>query len=530
MQIIDPVTLGDVACSRPSPKWVFDRNGTLVQVPADTLAVTYDPADLSAAPRPLYEVAATNLITGSEDLSGANWWAGAPVSPTTATYRGIPYVRVAKGSTSQNESRSNTFAGITAGDKLVLQMALRADTADKCSVGLIDPVNGTLWGPNANATARIVSGPGAIVQATGALHSVTGLSRAEDTLIEITRVYPVTQTAGVYIYPGTSASTTVGDAVLVTRVQGEKDRATSYIQTGFTQVARAADVIAPGAGLVYSNVPIIEAPYNAATTYAKDALIYDPTSHSVYQSLAAGNVGKALTDTTAWTLRGATNRWAMLDQYNNTQTTNPEEIIIVLSPQAISRGLFIGNVDASEMRLSVVDLYRGLVYQEVQNLRVSKSGNSFWNWGFNRIKRRTWSLSLKLPPYANALVTLCLRKPGGTAKCGMFAIGPVVDLGKTLMGLGAEIKDFSETSFNFDGTSKTTLRPWAKRITADVSVDSDQVDAAYDALADYRQRPIVWIGSPNYGLSIAFGRYSSFKPVIKGATRWEMALQIEGTV
>jgi hypothetical protein len=292
----------------------------------------------------------------------------------------------------------------------------------------------------------------------------------------------------------------------------------------------AGEVIGAGAGLVYSNVPIAEPSYSSATTYAKDALVYDPVSHNVYQSLIASNVGKALTDTSAWTPRGAVNRWAMLDQYNNTQTANPEEIIIVVSPQVISQGFYIGNVDASEVRVSVVDLNKGLVYREEQSLKVSTSGSSFFNWCFKRIRRKTWAVSLKLPPYARALITIAIRKPGGVPKCGMCAIGPTADLGKTLMTLGAEIKDFSDTSFNFDGTSKTTTRNWAKRITADVVVEASQVDAVYELMADYRQKPIVWVGSINYGLAIAYGRYSSLKPVVKGKNRWDMSMQIEGTV
>lgn len=292
----------------------------------------------------------------------------------------------------------------------------------------------------------------------------------------------------------------------------------------------AGEVIGAGAGLVYSNVPIAEPSYSSATTYAKDALVYDPVSHNVYQSLIASNVGKALTDTSAWTPRGAVNRWAMLDQYNNTQTANPEEIIIVVSPQVISQGFYIGNVDAAEMRVSVVDLNKGLVYREEQSLKVSTSGSSFFNWCFKRIRRKTWAVSLKLPPYARALITIAIRKPRGVPKCGMCAIGPTADLGKTLMTLGAEIKDFSDTSFNFDGTSKTTTRNWAKRITADVVVEASQVDAVYELMADYRQKPIVWVGSINYGLAIAYGRYSSLKPVVKGKNRWDMSMQIEGTV
>ena len=292
----------------------------------------------------------------------------------------------------------------------------------------------------------------------------------------------------------------------------------------------AGEVISAGAGLVYSNVPIAEPAYNAATTYAKDALVYDPGSHNVFQSLVASNVGKALDNTAAWSPRGAANRWAMLDQYNNTQTSNPEEIIIVASAQVISQGFYIGNVDAGEVRVSVVDRTKGLVYREEQSLKVSTSGSSFFNWSFKRIRRKTWAVSLKLPPFANALITITIKKPGGTAKCGMCAIGPTADLGKTLMTLGAEIKDFSDTSFNFDGTSKTQIRNWAKRISADVDVDASRVDAVYELLAEYRQRPIVWVGSLNYGLAIAYGRYSSLKPVVKGKSRWNMSMQIEGTV
>jgi hypothetical protein len=47
MIIVEPIAIGDVACKRGSPKWVYDRTGTLVEVPANTLGVTYDPSDLS---------------------------------------------------------------------------------------------------------------------------------------------------------------------------------------------------------------------------------------------------------------------------------------------------------------------------------------------------------------------------------------------------------------------------------------------------------------------------------------------------
>jgi hypothetical protein len=311
--------------------------------------------------------------------------------------------------------------------------------------------------------------------------------------------------------------------------QLERDRATSPIKTSGSAVTRAADVIAPGAGLVYSNVPINEAAYSAGTTYAKDALVYDPASHNVYQSLSSGNVGKALTDTTAWTPRGATNRWAMLDQYNNTQTTNADEILMVVSPQAISQGLYLGNLFADEVRISVVDQADGLVYSETKSLVESNSGSSFFNWAFKRIKRRDYFLTLELPVYANALVTISLRKISGVAKCGMCAIGPTDEFGPTLMGLSTEGKDYSSTTFNFDGTSSTVIRPYAKRMTCDVMVDNDQIDYLQARLFEIRQKPVVWVGGP-YGSTAVYGRYESFKNVIQYATRSLMNLTIGGAV
>jgi hypothetical protein len=219
----------------------------------------------------------------------------------------------------------------------------------------------------------------------------------------------------------------------------------------------------------------------------------------------------------------------MLDQYNNTQTANADEILLVLSPQAISQGLYLGNLFADEVRVSVVDSIEGLVYSETKSLVESNSGASFFNWGFKRIRRKDYFLTLKLPTYANALVTISLRKVGGTAKCGMCTVGPVDDFGPTLAGLSTEGKDYSSTTFNFDGTSSTVIRPYAKRVTCDVMVSNDQVDYLQARLFERRQQPLVWVGGP-YGSTAVYGRYGSFKNVFQYPAHSLMNLTIEGAV
>lgn len=344
MIVVDPVTLGDVAFSRASPKWVYDRTGALVQVPANVPAVTYDPADLSKPPYVLLE---------------------------------------------------------------------------------------------------------------------------------------------------------------------------------------ADDVVGSTAGLLYSSVAETE-PLWSPGSYALGAKVRDAT-HVAYESLVAANTA-ALTDPSKWLKLGATNRWAMFDDRNNTQTVHAEEIVVVLSPRAIAQGLLLGNVDATEIGIAVTVPKLGVVYREAASLVVSTSNSSFFRWAFNRIKRRTLFLSLSLPIFFNGAVTVSIRRPGGTAKCGMCLIGPTVEPGPTLVGLSTEIKDYSTTIFAADGSSDTIARGYRKLQSMDVSIDTESIVEAEEQMIAWKQKTVAWIGAASRPDTIIVGRYSSFKKVIESYPRSKMSLQIEGVL
>lgn len=291
----------------------------------------------------------------------------------------------------------------------------------------------------------------------------------------------------------------------------------------------SGDVIGGAAGLVYSNVPIGEQPYSAGTTYAVDAVVYDPSTHLVHKSMVDANKGNALSDLSKWTKGIATNRWRMFDELNNTQTENPEEILVVVSPGTIGEGLYLGNVQADEVRISQTDFVEGVVSREVTPLVASSGGSSYYDWSFRPAYYKDYFVTQSMLPYADALVTISIRKAGGIAKCGMCQLGPVDEFGPSLYGLSAEGKDYSSTLFEMDGTSTTILRPYAKRMNVDVRVDNDQIDYIQQRLFQLRQKLIVWIGGP-YGATAVCGRYESFKIVIPGLLKSDMALQIGGGV
>jgi len=537
MIIVDPVALGDAACMRPSPKWVYDRTGTLVEVPADTLAVTYDPSDLSKAPYALIEPEARNVLTYSDGFN-ANWnRPGSDTAPGAGrgpngqmsavkliaqASSGLHYLEQVP--TIDAAKTYTRFWYIKAAEMQKVEFSIYSrPTTQRVVIAIFDAGTGELVVETARGEATQSFSAKALPDGWWRVRQIFTLGGTDvSCYCRVALLDQVTNNSS-FIGDGASGLFIFGSML----VEGDRDE--SHITSGAVQGIRAADVIGPTAGLIYSNVPMVEPPYDAAVTYAKDALVRDPVTHSVYQSLIDANKGKLLTDEASWNVRGKTNRWAMFDEYNNTQTTNPEEIVVVLSPQSICEGLYLGNVDADEIELVVVDQSDGKVYSEVISLVTASGSSSYYDWCFRPADRADYYFTVAMPPYAAALVTVVLRKAGGVAKCGMAAIGLVDDFGPSLYGLSASGKDFSSTTFNFDGTSKTQLRDYAKQMNVDVQVNNGEIDYIQRKLFQLRQRPIVWIGGP-YGATAVFGRYVSFDIVIPGLLKSDMSLQIEGSV
>lgn len=528
MIIVEPIKLGDPLVSGGGGSY-YDRDGVLKTAPPNTLRVTYDPSDLSKAPYALIEAEAKNLLVYSEQFDNIAW---GKTNAAVVANSGTAPDGSANATLLREATATSAYIGmspnVSQGDVISLSVFVKLGSGNR-QLALI--VTNPAVGINqiaifdlASLSAVVVSGAPQFsivplpngwarcsiqVQAIDSGQIGVQLRLARENLIN-------------YQGDGVSGNLIWGAMLSLNGLS-------SYVKTTAAPVTRAADVVGAGAGLVFSNVPLVEPAYDAKVTYAKDARVFDPATYELYQSLIAGNVGKALSDTGAWSPRGAINRRAMFDDYNNTQTTMPDEIVVVLSAEMVAQGFYLGNLDVDELRLSMVDSVDGVVYSEATDLIESNSKSSYFNWMFKRIKRRTYFFTLDLPVYARGLVTVCLRKIGGTAKCGMCVIGPVDEFGPTLLGLSTEGKDFSSTTFNFDGTSKTTIRPYAKRMSCDVVVPNDEITYVQDRLFELRQRALVWVGGP-YGATAVFGRYGSFKNVIEYQMQSKMNLTIEGAV
>ena len=201
--------------SRASVGTYIGIDGLIKTAPANTPRMQYDPMNPFAPPRLLLESAATNYAKGSETLIG---WSGIPtVSSSDKRYRGVPYKVLAKSAAIQNENMGLTLPSPAAGTVYTATIAMRSGSVSIANVGLY---NGSSWGGASECKVAVLEGPG-VIGAGGALASVSNLSPDIDTVICITRVYTSNSSASLLIYPGTAASSTIGDSILATRVQVE---------------------------------------------------------------------------------------------------------------------------------------------------------------------------------------------------------------------------------------------------------------------------------------------------------------------
>lgn len=523
MIILDPIaTAGDTTFSRAGPGTYVDKDGVMRTAAANVFRVTYTPSDLSAAPYALVEPAATNMLAYSQYITGLSISA-------VGTVTGEGHLDL-YGTNSALRFRADSGNFFYDGVDVPQGAQATGSIYVKALAGHVGPLYIKLSG---NAGVLIpssisIEGPGTAVDynGQGGDYAISGLSTSVWTRICITNT-SATETNRLLLVG--SAGSAFVDIVFSNRQVEVGPRATSHILTTGAPVTRAADVLGAAGAVLNSNVAEVEAPaWSAAATYAAGQQVM--SGHVIYQSKVGANTNQLPPNATFWLSLGSTNQRKMIDALNNTQTQNADRILLTLTPRAISPGVYLGNLDANSVTVAMVDPTDGVVYSLTKSLIISDSASSFFNWAFKRIRRQNYFFTGQLPMYSSSTITIGIEKVGSVAKCGMCCVGPLIDIGLSQHGLSTEIKDYSSTTFEFDGTSATVVRGYAKRMSVDVVIDNELIDSVQQQLADFRQKPVVFVGAAMFDSAILYGKYSSFKNVIESFPRSKMTLQIEGMV
>lgn len=515
LQLSNPVPV-----TRPSLKWVFDRTGTLVEVPADTLAVSYDPSDLSAAPFAVVDLEPAMNVVRNNTMQGAS--AGTPgITPTTwgiegASTNGLIRTVVQVGVEDGIEFMEIRYAGIATANA-VHQIGFDSTTSAVAATGQTwaasvfvasvgEPVG--VVDPRMEVSERTEAGT-QIGYGRVPINLVP--SRLSQSRVELlhTIVQPDVARVSNKLVFAYRAGTAVDFTVRIGLPQLERDRVTSPIKTSGTAGTRAADVIGPGAGLVYSSVPITE-PLWAAGTYAKAAKVRD-ANNFVFESLADGNTAP-LTEKTKWLPLGLTNRLKMFDKSVNSQTTAPNYLTVVVKPGRLATLLAVLNIAGS--KVTITQSESG--YSRSRSL-VTHNVLSWYDW-FYQEPQWVGDAVFDVPPYINSLLTVHIESPGNEAALGGFFFGRPKFIGKTQWGLKAGILSYSGQDEDEFGNVTLLPRPSAKKMNFEVSIPQGYEDEVYRFMREADNIEMVAIASTDWSMTISYGYLG----------QWEVPLGIEG--
>jgi len=281
--------------------------------------------------------------------------------------------------------------------------------------------------------------------------------------------------------------------------------------------------------------PSTEPVYDAGTTYALGDLAISTTTHLRYESLAAGNIGNPLTDTTKWLELGPTNKWAMFDLLRNTATTAPASIEVVITPgvrvDSIALLAMVADTVMVEMH-SAVGSPSELYYSYTQDLSTREVFD--WYDYFFQLFTTQASLALfDLPPYTNGVITVTLTKSSGDVECGACVLGSYVYIGQVQQEAESDVLNFSTVERDFaGGTSLMVQRRNVPKTIQQIWLDKSRVNAVRVLRDALNAIPAVWSGlddSANgyFEALLILGFYKRFSINLKLPEHAVISLELE---
>lgn len=284
--------------------------------------------------------------------------------------------------------------------------------------------------------------------------------------------------------------------------------------------------------LVSSNVPENDcAVWSSAAAYVAGNKVMVLATHKIYEALTSStnkyppdNIGGT---TPAWMIVGSTNRWTMLDQSYQSQTTNMGSIVLVLAPGRIN-SLGLMNVEGSDI---LVDLSVDSVSVYSKSLSTAiRDVNNWSDYLFNPIERRSDFVLMDIPSfYMNGILTITIS--GGASdivKCGLCIPGLSVEIGKSLWGAKIGIEDYSQKGVDIFGNFSPLERPYSGTLEVSVLVDNSRTGYVKKILASYRTTPVLWVAADELEATIDYGFYRSFSIVLPDPSGAQCSIEILG--
>lgn len=291
--------------------------------------------------------------------------------------------------------------------------------------------------------------------------------------------------------------------------------------------------------LLSSDVPETDYPvWSNSTDYTAGDLCVVVATHTIYKCLvththdAAAYPPDNLTGTTPkWYEVGKVNRWRMFDSIVASTTSQSGSIAITLDASMCDT-VSLFNVIAQSVSLSLAADDDTILYEET----ISLFYDDYVDWGdvFFKEPALKGNIYRTIPISFGTKLTVTISSPGGTASCGLCAIGKGKYIGKSKWGLSLGITDYSKKSVNEYGEAYLAQGGYADTAECDLWVKNDVRPQVKAFLTGARATGVVWLMDnkdevPDPDL-VMFGFFEDLQIVVNGPQYSGCTLKLQGLV
>ena len=281
--------------------------------------------------------------------------------------------------------------------------------------------------------------------------------------------------------------------------------------------------------LISSNATESYPAWVSGTNYSTGNTVW--YTDGIYQALAnhSNNVPPS-GDLTHWLKIAPSNHYACFDRQSGNATKATSNLTFTISSGKFNSIALIGIVGAETINIKVRDSLGGTVMWE-KDLNLTTSNISDWfEYFFNDpITKLTQFIFSSIPSTSTSHITLTVT--GSALSLGEFVFGDKMVLGTTQYGAKVGIIDYSKKTTDDFGNTTLVVRPYSKRLTCSVMVNTVDLNKVQSTLYKIRAKPVVWIATEDdmYSESlIVYGFYKDFNCDLSYPTFGLYSLEVEG--
>ena len=272
-----------------------------------------------------------------------------------------------------------------------------------------------------------------------------------------------------------------------------------------------------------------------AGTYATGVRRINTTTHRVYEVTAVPDttddpeVG-VLADPPTWVNVAPTNKWALFDAVNSTQSEISTQLIVeVTNGQTVNSVAGFGIEEATAINITVTDPMEGEVYNTDVDMVDNSAVADWYYYYFAPIVQVSEFALLDLPAYPAATVKMTVD--GNDIKFGSFVLGNQLELGVANYGTSVQLLDFSRKEQDDFGNITVTKGRNSKLVDFDVTIPKEKVNYVFSVISSITTIPSVWIGDDGSNdPTLVYGYYRDYQNNISSPTITDATIQVEGLV